>query len=754
MKHIFRCEKLEARSLLSGTTIDRSFGDAGRGTVVPDSGMLLNAYLITETADGKILEVGSAEGGFLDNWVAFARLNADGTPDTSFGNRGALFALAMSRVVDAKLLASGKILVAGQQDQQLILARFSSDGSLDSTFGKAGVARLSVADPSTPYMVSGVAAASDGTIAVVGTIEIDDNADREFVLARVMADGGIDSAFGGDGTITSHLSHHVTSLQVAMQDDGKPIVVGSEGFTRFAARYTTAGLADSTFAGNGFFAFEPHDNVIESDNTATAVTLQPDGKILVGGFEYIARLTTNGALDESFGNQGEADVFSLDKQVSVGDEVATGSDVSQIFVDSQGRIVAVDGLVVLRLKASGQPDGSFGQDGSVSLANVIRCASLGGDDVVISDLNFTVSRITTPPKVALGPYGRLVVTGEVGDDAITVNSSAGRVLVHRNGSVTNYDAASVKQIDIDAGDGNNTITSSLALPTSIGSGTGADTILTASGADNISSGEGSDSVVSGDGQDTINADEGNNFVDAGGDRDIIVTGSGNDTIDAGAGINEIRSDGNEGNGNGDDSILGGDGFDEVLAGGGNNFIDVGDGGSFVICGSGNDTLIGGVGDDQLLASDGDNLVTAGDGNDLIRTGIGNDTIYGNGGKDSIRAGEGDDLISGGGGKDTILAQQGRDRIYAGNGDDRVDAGPGNDRVFGGTGNDRLVGGPGNDRLTGDSGRDFLYGVRGDDALFGDDGEKDTLNGGGDDDQAARNIAPNADVLISIEHILV
>jgi uncharacterized delta-60 repeat protein len=105
--------------------------------------------------------------------------------------------------------------------------------------------------------------------------------------------------------------------------------------------------------------------------------------------------------------------------------------------------------------------------------------------------------------------------------------------------------------------------------------------------------------------------------------------------------------------------------------------------------------------------------------DVIVSLGGNDSIDGKGGNDLICAGDGNDKVSGG---------DGNDRVYAGNGNDTVSGGNGKDRVAGQNGKDKLRGGPGNDSLDGGSGNDKLYGQAGKDTLLGRTG-KDALAGG-------------------------
>ena len=108
--------------------------------------------------------------------------------------------------------------------------------------------------------------------------------------------------------------------------------------------------------------------------------------------------------------------------------------------------------------------------------------------------------------------------------------------------------------------------------------------------------------------------------------------------------------------------------------------------------------------------------------DVIVSLGGNDTIDGKGGSDVICSGDGNDKVKGGDGNDRILAGNGNDTVSGGNGKDRVSGQNGKDKLAGGAGNDKLDGGSGNDKLSGQGGVDTLLGRGGTDKLIGGPGK--------------------------------
>jgi uncharacterized delta-60 repeat protein len=128
---------------------------------------------------------------------------------------------------------------------------------------------------------------------------------------------------------------------LSIQSDGKILVGGSfttyKGLTQnYIVRLNTDGSLDSTFdVGVGF------------DNQVRAITIQPDGKILVGGNfttykgltqTRIVRLNTDGSLDSTFdvGTGFNTLVLSLltqsDGKILVGGNFSTYKGLTQNFI--------------------------------------------------------------------------------------------------------------------------------------------------------------------------------------------------------------------------------------------------------------------------------------------------------------------------------------------------------------------------------------------------------------------------------------
>ncbi|HEX6131890.1 MAG TPA: delta-60 repeat domain-containing protein, partial [Actinomycetota bacterium] len=151
-----------------------------------------------------------------------------GALDASFSEDGRLtttFSIGYDVAQAVAIQADGRLVVAGftaAGDGQFAVARYHRDGSLDAAFGGDGKVTT---DFSSLDHANDVDVQADGAIVAVGFTA---SGDGDFALARYLADGTPDAAFGGDGTITTDFSareDHGSGL--AIQDDGRYVVAGT-----------------------------------------------------------------------------------------------------------------------------------------------------------------------------------------------------------------------------------------------------------------------------------------------------------------------------------------------------------------------------------------------------------------------------------------------------------------------------------------------------------------------------------------------
>jgi uncharacterized delta-60 repeat protein len=242
--------------------------------------------IITTQLDGKIL----AGGTFTTfNGVSkpyLARLNSDGSLDTSFNT-----------VLDGGIniilpLSGGKLLIGGDFSAfngvaRPKLARLNPDGTLDSTFSA-----------SANGTVYSIIQQSDGKFMVGGNFNAIGGFARTHI-ARINADGSADGTFNAG-------ANFAIGFSIIQQPNGKYLVHAA--YPSKIVRLNSDGSLDSSFANieivNGGSSVTPFIN---------SMYLQSDGLIVIGGIftsvngtprKNLARLKTDGTLDAAYVAEG------------------------------------------------------------------------------------------------------------------------------------------------------------------------------------------------------------------------------------------------------------------------------------------------------------------------------------------------------------------------------------------------------------------------------------------------------------------
>jgi uncharacterized delta-60 repeat protein len=299
----------------SNGTLDTSFGSSG--IVIQDIGSSDDyGHSLAIQPDGKILLSGACyDGSNID--FCIARFKSDGTLDINFGNSGKLtldigsssdFGYSLAIQSDGKILLGGYCYNGSNND--FCIARFNSNGTLDTSFGSSGIVIQPIGS-SDDYGYS-LVIQPDGKILLGGICQGVSN--NDFCIARFNSNGTLDTSFGSSGIVIQPIgSSDDIGYSLAIQSDGK-ILLGGYCYTGSyydlcIARYNSNGTLDTTFGSSGK-VIQP---ISSSYDDVYSLAIQPDGKILLGGFCYngsngdfcIARFNSNGTLDTSFGTNGK-----------------------------------------------------------------------------------------------------------------------------------------------------------------------------------------------------------------------------------------------------------------------------------------------------------------------------------------------------------------------------------------------------------------------------------------------------------------
>ena len=387
-------------------SLDNGFGIQGRFSAGPAYG-IASAVLID--AAGRFLVVGTAfdsPSSSSTSRVAIARFLSGGALDPTYGTNGVALAGFddVSGALGAAIDASGRLVVTGFSStfsrlaQGFLVARFDANGTPDSTFGQGGGAIFTLGSAVAEFGRA-VALDAQGRIVVAGSAATSGGG-----IARLLATGALDPAFGAGGKTL--LGESFTQFNaLALDGAGRVVLAGTHGNPgrMMAARLTEAGVADASF-GTGGIALAGFPVTFPLMSSGWALQVDAAGRVLVGGesgpsnpstFSF-ARFLPAGTPDTAFGTNGLLTV-SL---VGAGGSAASGV---------RALVTAPDGTVYFAGHALGRfALGAIDADGDpVPAFNAAQ-----GNQPVTTPVLFVVGGTSTAWRsVAAMADGRLVAAG-------------------------------------------------------------------------------------------------------------------------------------------------------------------------------------------------------------------------------------------------------------------------------------------------------------------------------------------------------
>lgn len=209
-------------------------------------------YDIALQNDGKIVAVGYVNNSNNDVYVV--RYNANGSIDTSFATNGFFtydFASNHNYAFAVAVASDNKIIIGGNYQNGPIssafVARLNTNGTFDTSFDSDGILIQT-----TDETISDVLLQSDNKIITVGT------SNGKFGVWKLNTSGVFESSFGTNGKVETVVNiNYCLANNVALQPDGKIVVVGTtygSPFSKYGVvRYTNdAPLAINSFLNDKF----------------------------------------------------------------------------------------------------------------------------------------------------------------------------------------------------------------------------------------------------------------------------------------------------------------------------------------------------------------------------------------------------------------------------------------------------------------------------------------------------------------------
>ncbi len=245
-----------------------------------------------------------------------------------------------------------------------------TDGTLDSTFNGTGIL---MSDNGFHDIYNDVRIQDDQKIVASG-VSLNSSYVGRVIVDRWMTDGSPDTTFGVNGRATHYIGNDSYGYDSYILNNGKILVAGCAyghlgGFAAMILRLNSDGSIDTSFGSQGATLVD----ISTSDDFASAMAVQPDGKILISGtytdtlfhnVPMVMRFSEEGEIDTSFGVNGRAEI----------PVTGTDNELTSISVMQDGRIIAAGhyetaftffDVLLIRFHPDGTLDSTFGTNGFV-----------------------------------------------------------------------------------------------------------------------------------------------------------------------------------------------------------------------------------------------------------------------------------------------------------------------------------------------------------------------------------------------------
>jgi uncharacterized delta-60 repeat protein len=301
-----------------------------------------------------------------------------------------------------------------------------ADGQLDPSFGSGGRVDLSLVNSSGTEGAVSVLQRGDGRFITVGAGE-----GKGIWVTQDLANGALDGGFGTTSGTYFLQSRYSSASAAVREPNGSIVLAGGEesispGFDTLIARLTPQGALDPSFGndppnptGDGISVFD-----LGGDDLAEGIAIDSNGRIIIAGRTgstsshdvLLARFNSDGSIDAGFG--GPTGVHTDLGGNDIGTNVATQGERIVVLANSGPN------TDVLGYRPNGTLDPAFG----------------GGDG--IAPVNFPAG--TESNALLIQPDGRIVVAGSHSTNAYIarLQPDGSQDTSFGSGGVTSFEAPS------------------------------------------------------------------------------------------------------------------------------------------------------------------------------------------------------------------------------------------------------------------------------------------------------------------------
>ncbi|WP_339888194.1 T9SS type A sorting domain-containing protein [uncultured Flavobacterium sp.] len=427
-----------------------------------------NIKSINIQPDGKIIIAGSFQylnGNSGANYSDIARLNTDGSTDLTFNSTivNTVGGVSGSIINSSIILPNGKIIICGNfttynNINAYRIARLNTDGTLDTSFNISGLgAQYGITNYNSETDIKSLKLQPDGKIIVIGNFTAFNSTVRNHI-ARLNSDGTIDLSFNSEIGLSFQSNEYIKANSISIQPDNK-IIVGGQFITynnspaKGLVRINSDGSIDNTFnVGNGFIL---QGNLVTGNTyiypgEVIKTEIQPDGKIIVGGdfikidqtlIRNLARLNTDGSLDLTFNNfSGPSNIFFPPSSGNITGKIST------LFLDNQN--IFIGGSFdfynythigsFTKLNSNGTVDFDFNKNNGPN--HTVKCTKIQSDGKIIIGGIFTrYNGADTKAIVRVNEDGSIDQSFNIGSGAVANTNIQARNFSYINSIIIQSD---------------------------------------------------------------------------------------------------------------------------------------------------------------------------------------------------------------------------------------------------------------------------------------------------------------------------
>jgi uncharacterized delta-60 repeat protein len=354
----------------SNGDLDANFGVGGTRTIGGNSSE--QAYAIEQTTDGGYIIAGETRSfgvGLRDMYIV--KLTNAGNLDGSFGSGGTLtiggtsddYAYDITQTTDGGYIVAGYTESFGVGNRDMYIVKLTSTGNLDGSFGENGTRTIGGAFHDYAYAIEQT---TDGGYIVAGSTN-SFGGNGEVYVVKLKNDGDFDESFGSGGTRTVGGGGADVANAIIQNTDGDYVLVGTTGTSTFGSldmyvvKLTNAGNLDTSFGSNG--TRNVGGSGTEYGNSIIQTT---DGDYVIAGYTasfgsgssdmYIAKLTSDGNLDGSFGSSGTRTIGGSGGETVYG--IIQSTDGGYIIAGNTGSFGAgASDVYIAKITSSGELTG-------------------------------------------------------------------------------------------------------------------------------------------------------------------------------------------------------------------------------------------------------------------------------------------------------------------------------------------------------------------------------------------------------------